>query len=293
MVRIDGFDAAAESYEELIGSAKRKRQFLVLGGLCILAIAVILAIVLSVFLVNKSSDKLDDLVLDDIIKGKLQPKRFNGTWIDDKSFHYFDVNGDFVIYNADSKTREVRVSTNSSIYERFVSSSSFEFSPDKKYILLTTNIIKLFRHSFFANWRIFDIAEGTITDVKISAEDDSSVYRLVKFGPDSSLIIVDNVNMYYKSSPTAESVKVTNDGDNSSSHKIINGVPDWVYEEEVFSSNSATWFSKDGKKIAFIQFIDSNVPTITLPIYGLPGQYKYPEPIPVSYPKAGAKKSIS
>ena len=64
-----------------------------LGGLCILAVAVILAIVLSVFLVNKSSeDKLDEIVLDDIIKGKLQPKRFNGTWIDDKSFHYFDVN---------------------------------------------------------------------------------------------------------------------------------------------------------------------------------------------------------
>ncbi|KAL7019319.1 hypothetical protein ACKWTF_011082 [Chironomus riparius] len=293
MVRIDGFDAAAESYEELIGSAKRKRQFLVLGGLCILAIAVILAIVLSVFLVNKSAeDKLDEIVLDDIIKGKLQPRRFNGTWIDDKSFHYFDVNGDFIIYNADSKTREIRVRTNSTIYERFVTSSSFEFSPDKKYILLTTNIIKLYRHSFFANWRIFDIAAETITDVKITEEDDSFIYRLVKFGPDSSLIIVDKFNIYYKPSPTAESIQITKDGDLSSSHKIVNGVPDWVYEEEVFSSNSATWFSKDGKKIAFIQFVDSKVPTITLPIYGLPGQYKYPEMIPVSYPKAGAKNPL-
>jgi hypothetical protein len=71
----------------------------VLGGLCLLAVAVILAIVLSVFLVNKSEEenKLDDIVLDDILKGRLQPKRFNGTWIDDKSFHYFDVNVIFFI----------------------------------------------------------------------------------------------------------------------------------------------------------------------------------------------------
>lgn len=174
-----------------------------------------------------------------------------------------------------------------------MSSSSFEFSPDKKFILLTSGIIKLYRHSFYANWRIFDIAAGTITDVKISDDEDTSIYRLVKFGPvNSSLIIVDKFNIYYKASPSDVSVQVTKDGDLSTIHKIINGVPDWVYEEEVFSSNSATWFSKDGKKIAFIQFIDSSVPTITLPIYGLPGQYKYPELIPVSYPKAGAKNPL-
>lgn len=294
MTTSNSLETMRQSDQELIGSAKRKRQFLVLGGLCLLAVAVILAIVLSVYFVNKSEEeKLDDIVLDDILKGKLQPKRFNGTWIDDKSFHYFDVNGDFVIYNADSKTREVRVNTNSSIYDRFVTSSSFEFSPDKKYILLSSNIIKLYRHSFFANWRIFDIKSQTITDVKISEEDDSSIYRLVKFGPvDASLIIVDKYNIYYKASPTAESVQVTNDGELTTTKKIVNGVPDWVYEEEVFSSNSATWSSKDGKKIAFIQFIDSAVPSITLPIYGLPGQYKYPEMIPVSYPKAGAKNPL-
>jgi len=65
----------------------------VLGGLCLLAVAVIVAIVLSIYFVNKSEEeKLDDIALDDILKGKLQPKRFNGTWIDDKSFQYFDVN---------------------------------------------------------------------------------------------------------------------------------------------------------------------------------------------------------
>lgn len=57
----------------------------------------ILAIVLSVVLINKKDDDPDtnpdnkeELELDDILLGKLQPRRFNGTWIDDTSFHYFD-----------------------------------------------------------------------------------------------------------------------------------------------------------------------------------------------------------
>lgn len=66
---------------------------MILGGLFLLAVAVILAIVLSVMLVNGTPEEnLEEVNLDDILKGKLQPKRFNGTWIDDKSFHYFDVN---------------------------------------------------------------------------------------------------------------------------------------------------------------------------------------------------------
>lgn len=101
-------------------------------------------------------------------------------------------------------------------------------------------------------------------------------HRLVKFSSvNSSMIIVnyDN-NMYYKSTPEADPIEVIVQ---QKGLKVFNGVPDWVYEEEVFSSNSATWFSKDGKKIAFIQFDDTNVPTITMPIYGLPQEYNYPK----------------
>jgi dipeptidyl-peptidase 4 len=45
----------------------------------------------------------------------------------------------------------------------------------------------------------------------------------------------------------------------------------------VFSTNSAVWFSPNGNKIAFIEFNATNVHALPLPIYGLPGQYKYPQ----------------
>lgn len=69
-----------------------------LGGLCLLAILVVGGIVLAVVLVNdgtagkadKRVDDRDPLTLIDVLTGKLQPRRFNGTWIDETSYHYFD-----------------------------------------------------------------------------------------------------------------------------------------------------------------------------------------------------------
>lgn len=70
-----------------------------LGGLCLLAVLVVGGIVLAVVLVNDGAAKAepivdvrDPLTLIDVLTGKLQPRRFNGTWIDESSYHYFDHN---------------------------------------------------------------------------------------------------------------------------------------------------------------------------------------------------------
>lgn len=110
----------------------------------------------------------------------------------------------------------------------------------------------------------------------------------MKFSPvDNSMIIVYNKNIYYKKSPTDPEIQITTDGSTS----IYNGAPDWVFEEEVFSSNSATWFSPDGTKIAYIRFDDTEVPMMNLPFYGVVGDpaFQYPETLGVNYPKVGAK----
>lgn len=72
---------------------------MVLGGLCLVAVLVVAGIVLAVVLVNDSTAKAepivdvrDPLTLIDVLTGRLQPKRFNGTWIDETSYHYFDHN---------------------------------------------------------------------------------------------------------------------------------------------------------------------------------------------------------
>lgn len=71
---------------------------MILGGLCVLAILVIVAIVLSVVLVSKSSDNSVELELDDILRGRLVPRSFDGTWIDDESYYYFEKNVKTISY---------------------------------------------------------------------------------------------------------------------------------------------------------------------------------------------------
>ncbi|GAA6065765.1 dipeptidyl peptidase 4, partial [Tachysurus ichikawai] len=63
---------------------------------------------------------------------------------------------------------------------------------------------------------------------------------------------------------------------------ILNGIPDWVYEEEMFSSNHAMWWSPSGRFLAFAQFNDSDVHLIEYSWYG---QGQYPETVSIPYPK--------
>lgn len=170
--------------------------------------------------------------------------------------------------------------------EKFFSASSYEFSFDKKFILTASSLIKIFRHSFLAHWDVYDLERKQMIPITIGGL--ATVCSLVKFSPvDNSLIVVHENNIYFKRSPAEMEIQITTDG----SKNISNGIPDWVFEEEVFSSNSATWFSPDGKKIAFIRFDDTDVRLMTLPVYGRAGDptYQYPQNFGVNYPKVGAK----
>jgi len=77
---------------------------------------------------------------------------------------------------------------------------------------------------------------------------------------------------------------------------LFYGIPDWVYEEEVFANRVATWWSGDGKYLAFLRTNESEVPTypveffLSRPSHTLPetGQENYPEVTQIKYPKAGA-----
>lgn len=93
-------------------------------------------------------------------------------------------------------------------------------------------------------------------------------------------------NLYYKEKPDSKEIKITDDENNA----ILNGIPDWVYEEEVLGSNSALWFSPNGDQLAFIQFDESPIRVINFPVYGEAGDshFQYPYNRLIAYPKAGS-----
>ncbi|RUA28789.1 MAG: S9 family peptidase [Bacteroidetes bacterium] len=158
--------------------------------------------------------------------------------------------------------------------------SSYTFSPDETKILLVTNKKSIYRHSFTAEYWIYDFVTK-----KLQRLSENGAQRLASFSPDGQLVAFmrDN-NLFIKNLQTNTELQFTNDG---AINKIINGAPDWVYEEE-FSFNKAYEWSPDSRSIAYIRFDESNVKEFEFTIYGdlYPKQYKY------KYPKAGEDNSI-
>jgi len=86
--------------------------------------------------------------------------------------------------------------------------------------------------------------------------------------------------------PGADPIRVTASGGPTS----FNGVPDWVYEEEVLSGETAAWWSPDGRRLAFLASDERDVPEYEFPVYNpslTPGAQAYPDKVIMRYPKPG------
>lgn len=252
-----------------------------MGTLLVIALTAVI-VVLVVFLKNEHNaleipSVSNAIKLEDILEGKLNSRRFNGTWINEDTILYKSSEGYLQIYNVSAKQMNI-LSKN----ERLSLYSLQELSPDKKYILLAKNFIKLFRHSFLAQYDILNIDTGVITELRINNNQEYLLFA--SWSPVGNALILNyERNLFYKSSVNTREIQLTNDN-------FFNGIPDWVYEEEVFSSNKAVWFTPDGNRLAFIQFDDTQTSVMNIPFYGESGnvEYQYPKNRLVPYPKAGA-----
>lgn len=157
----------------------------------------------------------------------------------------------------------------------------YEFSADESKILISFQYEPIYRHSFKAEYVIYDIAAKTLTRLS-----ENGKQQLASFSPDGTKIAFVRENNIYVKDITIENapeIQLTTDGQ---WNKIINGAPDWVYEEE-FSYNKAYDWSADSKKIAFLKTDESNVKMFSFPRYG----ELYPENYDYKYPKAGEENS--
>ncbi len=84
-----------------------------------------------------------------------------------------------------------------------------------------------------------------------------------------------------------EPVRVTTSGNAS----LFHGVPDWVYEEEIFSADYALWWSPDSSKVTYLRFDETAVDEFSFPIYNpTEDSYAvvpYPDSVMMKYPKPG------
>jgi len=155
----------------------------------------------------------------------------------------------------------------------------YNFNYDETKILFSVQHEPVYRHSFKAEYFIYDINEKSLTRLS-----ENGKQQLASFSPDGKMIaFVRENNIYLHKMDTGEEIQLTNDGE---WNKIINGAPDWVYEEE-FSFSQAYKWSPDSKRIAFYKTDESHVKMFTMTTYGT----LYPERYDFKYPKAGEENS--
>ena len=158
--------------------------------------------------------------------------------------------------------------------------NAYEFSADESNILLTTGRESIYRHSFRADFFVFDRSHKTLQHLS-----ENGKQQLATFSPDGTKIaFVRENNLYYKDLVSGKEVQVTFDGKRN---EIINGAPDWVYEEEFGFSKAFAW-SPDSRKIAFYRFDETRVRLFNMTMYG----ELYPEWYSFKYPKAGEENSL-
>lgn len=162
-------------------------------------------------------------------------------------------------------------------------------SPDGTKMIIMTETQPIYRRSSVSTCYIYNIGNKRLTPLSDYGKVQNPIWsndgNLIAFVRDNNIHVVkllyDNAEM-----------QVTKDGEKN---KIINGVPDWVYEEE-FSTSSSMAFNADGTMICWIKYDESNVRQYSLQMFkGMrpektdnslyPGEYTY------KYPKAGEENS--
>lgn len=173
---------------------------------------------------------------------------------------------------------------------------SYCFSPKGDMLLIATGTVPIYRRSFTATYYLYSLRRNSKGEINNVAQrlSDGGPQQAPVFSPDGTMVafVRDNniflVKLLYGNSES----QITEDGKRN---EIVNGIPDWVYEEE-FAYNRALEFTADSKMLAYVRFDEREVPPYTIPLFAgeasrMEDYAKYPGGYTYKYPKTGEANS--
>lgn len=236
----------------------------------------------------------DNLTLSEINEYRYYPQRYYGVnpLGDGESYARIE-NNNTQIVTYDFKTAErkgVLFDVNATIGKTKIKSfDGYILSPNEKNILIQTQTQSIYRRSKTAVYYIYNVLNKTLVPLSENGPQETPVWSndgtMVGFVRNNNIFLV---KLLYDNSES----QVTKDGEYN---KIINGKPDWVYEEE-FVTDCSFCFNADNTMLCWIRYDETNVPEYSFPLYkgisptrseyaSYPGSYSY------KYPLAGENNS--
>ncbi|XP_029461465.1 dipeptidyl peptidase 4 isoform X3 [Rhinatrema bivittatum] len=247
------------------------------GLLVAVVVIAIIALPAALLTLGGKEDAQKTFTLKDYLNDTLKINSYGLQWISENEYVYSTKDGSVFRVNAESnETRTILTNTTVGTSN----ASFYSLSADQQFILLQYNYEKLWRHSYTASYYIYNINTSEL----MTENPVPNNIQYITWSPvGHKLAYVWKNNIYIKEVPNGENINITSNGEEN---KIFNGVPDWVYEEEMFSTNYALWWSPNGKFLAYAEFNDTQVPIMEYSFYGEESN-QYPKTIKLPYPKAG------
>ncbi|KAI1103914.1 dipeptidyl peptidase IV N-terminal region-domain-containing protein [Jackrogersella minutella] len=309
---------------QVVGMDKSLKRFiLVLVGIFVAAWVVGLFTYLSTKSYQHSSQKDHDpaatasrgsgkkVTLDQVMEGYWRPQSHGISWIEGANgedgllLEKGAADKDYLVVEDVRSQNEEHIaaggkiaSAQTLIKERLFNAGDRQLSPDQvwpspdlKKVLIATDTRDVWRYSFTGVYWIFDVE--TQTAEPLNPKDPALRVQLAQWSPKSDAVIYTSANnLYVRRLGGDNVVQITKDG----GPEYFYGIPDWVYEEEVFGDNSATWWSENGDFVAFLRTNETLVPEYPIQFFiGRPsgdvppaGEENYPEVQQLKYPKAGS-----
>lgn len=254
----------------------------------------IIVFLAALFMVYSDLQAAERMDLKAIAKGEFAAKTITGITPIEGTDHYARISSDgkqIVEYSFKTgKQTGVLFDVDNTMGEKITSFDGYTMSPDGKKMLIQTETKPIYRRSFRAVFYIY-----TISSRKLQRLSDGGPQQVPVWSPDGNQIAFvrdNNIYLVKLLYDNAES-QVTKDG---RKNEVINGVPDWVNEEE-FGFNKALCFNADGTMICWLRYDESKVKTYSLQLFKgekparkefaeYPGLYSY------KYPKAGTDNSV-
>ncbi|RMZ51262.1 S9 family peptidase [Flavobacteriaceae bacterium PRS1] len=227
-----------------------------------------------------------EITLEEIWNGTFRTERMD-------ALHSMKNGQQYSVLNLDRKNRSATIDVydyktlskvksllNSETNNKIPYFTNYTFSEDESKIILATDVESIFRRSTLGifymyntkNDEVIQISEEKIQEPTLSHDASKVAYGYKN-------------NLYVKDLVTGNVEQITFDGEKN---KIINGITDWVYEEEFGFVRAFQW-NTNGNKIAYLRFDETEVPEFSMDIYG---EALYQTQHVFKYPKAGEKNAI-
>ncbi len=229
----------------------------------------------------------NDITLEDIWSNNtFKTERLN-------SFHSMNIGDYYTILNTDEESKNTSLDkydyktlekvasiVDSKNLEGIAHFESYTFDASETKLILGTDSEKIYRHSSKGIYYVYDIASKNLQQIS------QHKIQEPRFSPDGNKVAYTyNNNLYVKNLINNGTVQVTFDGEKN---KVINGITDWVYEEEFAFVRAFDW-NKNSDKLAFLRFDETEVPEFSMDMYG---SSLYPTQQVFKYPKAGEKNAL-